>query len=272
MKILAVIPFRKQSARIPEKIYKKIQGTELCVTVTSKVVEALKQEGVEVLAAVDDPQTQTLLSKCLKAENIIMTDPNLPSGTDRVYAAALQYVQKNNISYSSLQAVINIQGDMPFLSQSALLEFTKDLKNWDSTKEQILTPYESWPSDLDYNDLGNVKIATTQSDRALYFSRHPIPCSRNFDLSALKLHVVIYAFTPSALESFCKLPASPLERLEGLEQLRALDAQIPILCKHVLCKENESFRGIDTPSDLEWAENFKAQKSDLQNPTREISV
>ncbi len=82
----------------------------------------------------------------------------------------------------------------------------------------------------------------------------------------------IYAFTPSALESFCKLPASPLERLEGLEQLRALDAQIPILCKHVVCKENESFRGIDTPSDLEWAENFKAQKSDLQNPTREISV
>jgi 3-deoxy-manno-octulosonate cytidylyltransferase (CMP-KDO synthetase) len=125
---------------------------------------------------------------------------------------------------------------------------------------------------LDYYDLGNVKIATTQSDRALYFSRHPVPCSRNFDLSALKLHVGIYAFTPSALESFCKLPASPLERLEGLEQLRALDAQIPILCKHVVCNADESFRGIDTPSDLEWAESFNAQKTTLQNPARDISA
>jgi CMP-2-keto-3-deoxyoctulosonic acid synthetase len=50
-----------------------------------------------------------------------MTDPQLPSGTDRVYAAALEYAKRKNISYSSLQAVINIQGDMPFLSQSALL-------------------------------------------------------------------------------------------------------------------------------------------------------
>ncbi|MEI7440828.1 MAG: hypothetical protein WCK43_04240, partial [bacterium] len=141
MKILAIIPFRKQSARIPEKIYKKIQGTELCVSVTSKVINSLKSfDGIEVLAAVDDPQTRDLILKCLKAENIIMTDPELPSGTDRVYAAALQYAQKNNISYSSLQAVINIQGDMPFLSESALAEFTKDLKNWDTSNELILTP------------------------------------------------------------------------------------------------------------------------------------
>ena len=273
MKILAIIPFRKQSARIPEKIYKKIQGTELCVSVTSKVIHSLKSfDDIEVLAAVDDPQTRDLLLKCLKAENIIMTDPELPSGTDRVYAAALQYAQKKNISYSSLQAVINIQGDMPFLSESALAEFSKDLKNWDASKELILTPYESWPSDLDYKDLGNVKIATSQSDRALYFSRYPIPCSRNFDLKALKLHVGIYAFTPSALESFCKLPASPLEKLEGLEQLRALDAQIPILCKHVVCKADESFRGIDTPGDLEWAENFKTQNSQSKNSTGEISA
>ena len=109
---------------------------------------------------------------------------------------------------------------------------------------------------MNETDLGSVKIACDTSDKALYFSRFPIPCSRILDRSALRLHVGVYAYTPSSLEKFCRSPISSLEKLEGLEQLRALNEGVPIYCVQVTCNKGESFRGIDTPSDLEWAERF----------------
>lgn len=255
MKILAVLPFRLKSARVPEKILHKINGTELCLRTLEQTLKT-NANNLEVIAAVDDEKTAKVLSKLLPANNVILTDPELPSGTDRVYTAAKLYSAANNIPFQSLQGIVNVQGDMPFLSPSAFELFLTHVITWNPNEDKILTPYESWPSDMDEKDLGNVKIACDQNERALYFSRYPIPCSREHSKNALKLHVGIYAYTPSALEKFCKSPVSDLEKLEGLEQLRALNHGIPIHCVKIECKPNESFRGIDTPGDLDWAEAF----------------
>lgn len=255
MKILAVLPFRLKSVRVPEKIFHKINGTELCVRTVQQTLKTSMTDLV-VAAAVDDEKTYKVLSRVLPENQIIMTDPDLPSGTDRVYAAAKIYAAANNIPFQSLHAIVNVQGDMPFLSPTAFERFLVQIVNWNPKEEKIYTPYESWPADVDEKDLGNVKIATDSSDKALYFSRYPIPCSREHDKKALKMHVGIYAYTPVALEKFCKSPLSQLEKLEGLEQLRALNVGIPIHCAHVECGRGESFRGIDTPGDLEWAEGF----------------
>ena len=74
------------------------------------------------------------------------------------------------------------------------------------------------------------------------------------------MHVGIYAYTPTALEKFCKSEVSQLEKLESLEQLRALNVGIPIRCVKVECQPLESFRGIDTPGDLDWAEAFSKRQ------------
>jgi 3-deoxy-manno-octulosonate cytidylyltransferase (CMP-KDO synthetase) len=255
MKIIAVLPFRLKSARIPEKIFHKINGVELCVRTVKQTLKT-KMPDLVVIAAVDDEKTFKVLSQVLPENQIIMTDPELPSGTDRVYAAAKIYAAANNVSFQDIHAVVNVQGDMPFLSPTAFEKFLHRITSWKPSEEKIFTPYESWPEDADEKDLGNVKIACDAQDKALYFSRYPIPCSREHDKKALKMHVGIYAYTPAALEKFCKSPVSQLEKLEGLEQLRALNVGIPIYCAHVECQKGESFRGIDTPGDLDWAESF----------------
>lgn len=257
MSVLIVIPFRRKSERVPEKIYKNIGGAPLCARVIRKITESLTSvDGVHIVAAIDDQQTAHLLNEVLPADHIIMTDPNLPSGTDRVHAAAKIFCSQKGLNYFELTAIVNVQGDMPFISGDGLLNFIQEISRWEKGGERILTPYEKWPPDLDFKDLGNVKIATDSKNQALYFSRFPIPCSRNVDTNALKLHVGIYGFTPDALENFCGTPTTELEKLEGLEQLRALFTGIPIQCTQVTCKPSESFRGIDTPADLKWAEDF----------------
>jgi 3-deoxy-manno-octulosonate cytidylyltransferase (CMP-KDO synthetase) len=259
MKILAVLPFRLQSGRIPEKIFHKINGEELCVRTLKKAMST-KIGDLIVVAAVDDEKTRKLLSNHLPENQIIVTDPALPSGTDRVFAAAKIYAAGNNLRFQDLHNIVNVQGDMPFMSTSGFEKFLLQVMNTAPKDDLILTPYESWPTGLDPTDLGNVKIVTDTSDRALYFSRFPIPCSRVQGPEFLKMHVGIYAYTPTALEKFCRSDVSQLEKLESLEQLRALNLGIPIQCVKVACAANESFRGIDTPSDLDWAESFSKGK------------
>lgn len=259
MKSFVVVPLRRKSVRLEEKIFSKIRERELCLHVIDRLQESLKDfSGFEILAAIDDEKTRDVLKDRLRQDQIIMTNPALPSGTDRVYAAAKIYALEKSIPFENLKAVVNVQGDMPFLSIKGLKKFWLRVMEWqDNNPDLILTPYENWPEHADEKDLGNVKIVTDKTGRALYFSRYPIPCSRASDRSALKMHVGIYAYTPSAIEKFCRVNPTSLEKLEGLEQLRALYENIPIECICIGCDSGESFRGIDTHDDLKWAQSFK---------------
>ncbi len=199
-----------------------------------------------MLAAVDDIRTQECLQKFYPELRVILTDPSLPSGTDRVHAAI-----KSLGTCSPDEIVINVQGDMPFMSPRHTAEFL----DWCQLKRPAFgTLAHAWPRDQDLEDRAHVKALVSPLGRALYFSRFPLPYSRVEAPETGPLvpwyHVGIYA----QLSQFCSWSPSPLERYEGLEQLRALDHDVRI---DVMTFENSdtqaSFRGIDTPADLEWA-------------------
>ncbi|MEO5668912.1 MAG: 3-deoxy-manno-octulosonate cytidylyltransferase [Bdellovibrionota bacterium] len=253
-----VVPLRLQSQRLPEKILADVGGKALCVRSLERVFASVAltraPKSWTVIAAVDDAKTEKLLKKHFPELRVILTDPALPSGTDRVHAgvASLGSAKDDNL-------VINVQGDMPCMSPRHTAEFL----DWCVDRKPAFgTLAHAWPRDQDLEDRAHVKALVAQTGKAIYFSRFQLPYSRVEAPSDGPLvpwyHVGIYAYTYRQLSAFCAWPPSPLERFEGLEQLRALDRGVAI---DVMTFENtdtkHSFRGVDTPADLEWARSQK---------------
>ncbi len=187
----------------------------------------------------------------------VMTAPELPSGSDRALAAAKSFNPEANI-------IINLQGDAPFIDPSHIQAVIRGLEN---KNVDIATPAISlsWEA---LDDLRKAKKTTPFSGttvienagRALWFSKNIIPAIRNEKrlretetLSPVLRHVGLYGFKRSALERFTQLPQSPYERLEGLEQLRALENGMHIAIVRVTTPQISS-PGIDTEEDLIRAE------------------
>ena len=205
---LIVIPARYNSQRFPGKVLAKIRGK----AVLQWCYEAAVRSGLgRVLIATEDRRVLDF-AKNIGAE-AVMTSARCASGTDRVYEAARNSRQKY---------VINFQGDEPFMRAETLrAAFKHMLKGFD-----IGTAGAPITGDGEILDPNCVKIAMNKEGRALYFSRSPIPF--HHPLSVLKKypwhkHCGFYIYKRSALERFVKLPPSPLELLERLEQLRALE-------------------------------------------------
>lgn len=172
-----------------------------------------------------------------------MTDPDLTSGTDRCEAV---------LRHLGLQpdVVINIQGDEPLLHPSILTNLVHALR---STAVDVTTPVSRILFAQELDDPAVVKVARAAEGHAVYFSRSPIPYSRDVEpehwLSARPYwrHIGIYAYTLTALRKHVSLPPSPLERAESLEQLRLLETGARFGCvetDHVLMS-------VDTPADAE---------------------
>ncbi|HEX4923792.1 MAG TPA: 3-deoxy-manno-octulosonate cytidylyltransferase, partial [Bdellovibrionales bacterium] len=188
-----------------------------------------------VLVATDDERIAALA----RAHGVepVMTDSALPSGSDRVWAA---------IQGFDGEVVLNIQGDEPLLTGDLL--------------DQLVAPFEADQSlematfgrELTAEDLASpntAKIVLNQRDEALYFSRHPIPFSRepfNAGQDCGLKHIGIYGFRRSFLGRFCAQKPVELEKYEGLEQLRALYLGARIKVVRV---DHESW-GVDTPEDV----------------------
>lgn len=174
----------------------------------------------------------------------IMTDPNCPSGSDRVYEAFQLISKTQQFNY-----IINIQGDMPFLSSASIFKVIEDLKK---NIYGIVTPVVKVGIDLADSE-SNVKVVVDRHNKALYFSRSLIP----YGAKEFLYHVGIYGFTSSALKQFITLPQSDLEIYENLEQLRAIANQIPI----GVCYIDDIPISIDTPNDLKKAIAFNKIRS-----------
>jgi len=253
-----VVPLRLQSQRLPEKIFADLGGEALCVRSLERVFSAIELANSPgswtVVAAVDDAKTQKLLKQKFPKLKVVLTDPALASGTDRVHAA----VASLGIARGD-DLVVNVQGDMPCMSPKHTAEFL----DWCvGRKPAFGTLAHAWPRDQDLEDRAHVKALVSQKGKAIYFSRFPLPYSRVVAPGEGVLvpwyHVGIYAYTFEQLSKFCACAPSPLERFEGLEQLRALDNGVAI---DVMTFENtdtkNSFRGVDTPADLEWARGIQ---------------
>jgi 3-deoxy-manno-octulosonate cytidylyltransferase (CMP-KDO synthetase) len=250
-----VVPLRLQSQRLPEKILADLGGKPLCVRSLERVFASIElsqsPNDWQVLAAVDDTRTEALLRKHFPKLTIVLTDPALPSGTDRVHAAVASL---GTAKADSL--VVNVQGDMPHMSA----RHTATFLDWCASRKPAFgTLAHAWPRDQDLEDRAHVKALVSHSGRAIYFSRFALPYSRVEAPTEGPLipwyHVGIYSYSYAQLAEFCAWSPSPLERFEGLEQLRALDRGVGI---EVMTFENtdisHSFRGVDTPTDLAWAQ------------------
>lgn len=171
-----------------------------------------------------------------------MTSPDLPSGSDRVWAAS-QKVDG--------EAVVNIQGDEPLLKGEIIDDLVEGFWKSDAEMATLVKP-------LAMEDLANpniVKAVVNCKDEALYFSRLPIPYTRMTPESKIEAcwqHLGLYVYKKSFLKVFCETAPALLERAESLEQLRALwlGAKIQTI------KVNYNCIGVDTPEDVLKVEPF----------------
>ena len=187
-----------------------------------------------------------------------MTDPALPSGTDRVAMVAKQMPE--------VDIFVNVQGDEPEISAEAIDQVISLLE--DNSRADVATLACPIRERERLEDPASVKVVCDIHGRALYFSRSPIPHARSWDEKALTAdpplflhHMGIYAYRRQFLMQLDSLPRSPLEEMEKLEQLRFLQAGYQIMVG-VCC---QAPKGIDTPADYrEFVKRTSCQSRTLR--------
>ncbi|PKQ60222.1 3-deoxy-D-manno-octulosonate cytidylyltransferase [Labilibaculum filiforme] len=240
MKFLGIIPARFASTRFPGKPLADINGKPMIQRVYEQALKALDH----VYIATDDKRIEEAVSSF--GGETIMTSPDHQSGTDRIAEAANYITKKLKINFD---VVINIQGDEPFIQPEQI----QSLKScFDNPGTQIATLIKSITNPAEIFDPNKVKVVITKDNRALYFSRSPIPFIRGkeqknwLSQNNFYKHIGMYAYRFEALLNVTKLDQSKLEIAESLEQLRWLENGYWIQTE---ITEHESI-GIDTPEDL----------------------
>lgn len=238
MSTLAVIPARLGATRLPNKPLRLLAGRPLIVRVWERVADMRVAD--RVIVATDSPDVLSV-AKEAGAECVLTRDDH-PSGTDRVAEVA------NRPEFARFDAIVNIQGDEPFVPESAIRGATELV-----TGGRFPLGTAANPAGADVLDRADVvKVVTGDDGRALYFSRAPIPYLRDESDAALRSsrirqHIGVYAYTREALRAWVALPPHPLERIERLEQLRPLAAGWAMGVADVA---DVPLGGIDTEDDL----------------------
>lgn len=247
MKVIGIIPARYASSRFPGKPLAKLGGKY----VIQRVVEQVGAVLDDVYVATDDERIyNTVTSMGAKA---VMTRPDHQSGTDRI-AEALEKIGGN------FDVVVNIQGDEPFIQKSQIETVVACFNDADT---QIATLGKKFATIEEAKNPNSPKIILDNRSYAMYFTRALAPYIRGkeesqwIDVYPFLKHIGLYAYRTEVLREITKLPQSPLELAEGLEQLRWLQNGYKI---KVGLTEVETV-GIDTPEDLQRAELFLAQQS-----------
>lgn len=245
MNFLAIIPARYHSTRFPGKPLANISGKSMITRVYEQASKAFDH----VIVATDD--NRILLHMREAGGKAVMTSARHQSGTDRCYEALVNYRQYTKLDFD---AVINIQGDEPFVDPEQLTALTEV---FGKTNTMIATLVKELHDEKEIRNPNVVKVVISNAMNALYFSRHPVPYKRNDNQNTIYYkHLGIYAYRAEILEKLTRLSPSMLEKTEGLEQLRWLENDFSIRCR-VTSTESIS---IDTPEDLEKAEQYARQR------------
>lgn len=242
MSILAVIPARYNSQRFPGKPLAQIGDKPM----VQWVYEAAKQCSAfqEVLVATDSKQVASCVQNF--GGNVIMTRSDHTTGSDRVAEVAEQY--------PNMVAVANVQGDQPFVTPEMLTQLVKPYLQGELPE---MTTLACPLAEEDYPNPNSVKVICDQNNRALYFSRSPIPYYRNPGSAPVFHHLGLYAFRRDFLKTYAQLAPTPLEQCEALEQLRVLEHGHSIL----VCPTQSKVLEVNTPEDLKQAQDFIFPKS-----------
>ncbi len=247
MKVIGVIPSRFASVRFPGKPLAPIAGKPLL----QWVIEGSQKSKLlqKVLVATDDNRIAELAKKC--GAEYVMTAPELPSGTDRTWAA---------LQDQDFDVAINIQGDEPLIQSHILDVLAQSMQ--DNPECEMGTLARHFESDEDLQSINTAKIILNHKSEAIYFSRLPIPYSRVLRNPQEKRivhvqHIGIYAYRKKFLERLCQTPVQPMEIHEGLEQLRALylGGKIKVTLVDYITQ------GVDTPDDVKKVEKILSKRS-----------
>jgi len=242
MKCITIIPARMGSSRLPGKPLADIAGTAMIVRVWRQAMSAAT--GPVLVAAA---QAEIVDAVRAAGGEAILTDPALPSGTDRVFAA-LESVDAEG----AYEVIVNLQGDLPFLDPAHLRNVEETLLRSGADLATLAAPIRD-AADFDNPNVVKPVVAWSETEtrgRALYFTRARAP----FGDGTLYHHIGIYAFRRMALARFVALPQSPLEKRENLEQLRALEAGLTIAVGLV----DDVPLSVDTEEDLARARGVAA--------------
>jgi 3-deoxy-manno-octulosonate cytidylyltransferase (CMP-KDO synthetase) len=236
-----VIPARFDSSRLPGKALMPLAGKPMLQWVHER---ARSCAATEVIIATDDERIASA-ARGFGAE-VAMTARTHVSGTDRIAEVAAAR------GWEGADIVVNVQGDEPLIPPRIIDQVAELLGA--NARADIATLASKIESQNDLADPNNVKVACDVGGRALYFSRAPIPFNRDAPTtlsSACLRHVGIYAYRVSALRRLASLPASRLELIEKLEQLRALENGMEI---RVALAVERPLADVNTAADLERAE------------------
>jgi 3-deoxy-manno-octulosonate cytidylyltransferase (CMP-KDO synthetase) len=238
MNILCVIPCRLQSTRLARKALLPIQGKPMIQWTYENASRC--QNLTELVVATDSDEIGDIITRI--GGRVMMTDPNIPNGSERAAEVAKQY--------KNMDVVINLQGDEPFIKPHMLTELISPYLAGEKPEMTTL----AYPLSADrYKDPGAVKVITDLHGNAIYFSRAPIPFYRTQTSAPVYNHMGLYAFRRDFLLHYQTLPATPLEKVESLEQLRVLEHGFKIR----VCHTKEKTLEINTPEEYEMAQEFE---------------
>lgn len=245
LRFIAIIPARYASTRFPAKPLARLGGK----MVIERVYEQVKGVVERVVVATDDERIREAVEAF--GGECIMTSTEHRSGTDRCWEA----YQKVGREYD---VVINVQGDEPFIAHSQLRAIMECFEDEGTDIATLVKPFSEEDGVEALENPNSPKVVLDSQSRAIYFSRSVIPYLRGVERKewlkhhTFYKHIGMYAFRRDVLREITALPQSTLERTESLEQLRWLENgyKIGVGISHV-----ETI-GIDTPEDLERAEEF----------------
>jgi 3-deoxy-manno-octulosonate cytidylyltransferase (CMP-KDO synthetase) len=242
-KFVVAIPARYASTRLPGKPLQLIGGEPMVLQVARR---ALAAGAAEVAVATDDPRIAAALDG--HPVKVVMTRTDHASGSDRLAECA------ERLGWADDTVVVNLQGDEPLAPAGGIRAVAAALIESNAPMATLAAPITEAHEMFDPNC---VKVVADQGGHAIYFSRAPLPWARDaFAATRERLadgipflrHIGIYAYRAGFLRHFTTLPATPLERAEALEQLRALEHGFRIAVRLT----PEPFPGgVDTPEDLE---------------------
>lgn len=242
-KIYCIIPARYHSTRLPGKPLADIAGKPMIQRVYEQAVQAKLPQ--KVLVATDHEDIFKVVQTF--GGEAIMTSSKHPTGTDRLAEVAEQL--------DDADIIVNIQGDEPEIDPNVIDQLVAPLID---SKEVAMTTLITPMKEAEQEQPGCVKVVVDRKGRALYFSRSLIPYLRSEErLVPVYKHIGVYAYQKELLLSFAKWAPTPLEQIESLEQLRALEYGEKIQTILV----DHSAIGVDTPEDLQAINlKFKAME------------
>ncbi len=241
--IIGCIPARYASSRLPGKPLSDIAGKPMIL----HVVERAKQSAAltDVVVLTDDQRIFDAVSSA--GHKVSMTSENCASGTDRI----AEYMQQ-----SDADIFVNIQGDEVTLNPDHIDQL---VNKFISQKHPQMGTLAHWCTDKTVlTTASNVKVVTSVSGNALYFSRNMIPVTQNGDVADKgQIHIGVYIYTREILSKLMQFEQTPLEKIEKLEQLRALENDISI---NVTTLDNYQGLAVDTPEDLDKARELLTKR------------